>query len=200
MDFRVANAYDRMVKERLHAGEAKEIGVPYNLVRHETLEWVKSEPLEFPEHDVALVIRGKTDKQFYTDDGGLVIVDAKAGDGDPDRYWMQMMMYLFAKERPMEAVPIEVEAIGILQWALSEVEFKLNAQKSMAALTAPLRWYELTIDRETCLGKLGEVAAVAGRATPPPSGNWCEFCKTVELAKALDKSAMSEDEQEEERQ
>ncbi len=187
MDFRVANAYDRLIKDKLHAGEAEKLGIPYKLVRHEAIERVASEPIEFPDLGASLVIRGKTDKQFYTDDDQLVIIDAKAGDADPGKYWMQLMMYLYAIENPMEAVPREVAAIGILQWGLSKANFKLNADMSMAAISAPLRWVELPIDRVSMLRKLGDVAAIAGAAEPPEAGHYCETCKAVQQFIECDK-------------
>jgi len=181
----LGSAFDSAAKAHIKAQGAKAIGCPLDLAEPVSRTRVESKPISFPEHGINLVVRGNLDQAFTTTDDGFVIVDFKAGSSDPTEFWAQLMLYLWAVENPAKDTPQEVEAIGIIGLDFSAPSLKIS-ESNQAALIGSIAWHSLEIDRERLLKKMDDVASVAAASSPPDAGKWCDFCRSVELAKEGD--------------
>lgn len=188
-NYAIGNAFDSAAKAIVKEGRGEEFGIPYPIVSQAEKEWVCSEPIPYPDLDLQLVVRGKTDARFITDRDTVVLVDFKAGASEIRKFFDQLMLYCLALTKPEKGAGEVIEAIGIVQWNMREAKLNLRGAPLHGQISGPVVWGELEMDWVRVYDLLERVAKVASSVAPPESGGFCEFCFSVEAGARFDYEA-----------
>lgn len=139
---------------------------------------VESRPLEFPNYDLEIVVKGRLDALVRTTDDETIVVDYKTttkGEVAPRTYTAQLHAYAFALESPARAAD-ETTIDGLALLLYRPVSFSHRPEKAVSGLYGPTEWLEVPRDDASLHQLLERVAALSVGAVQPTPNPKCMFC------------------------
>lgn len=168
---------DGGMKAAIEPDALRTIGVPVREFRPG--EWVESKPYEHA--GAGIVIRGKVDRSFLTDDDEIGILDYKTTlprDAKADKYSRQLHAYAYALEHPAKGDPVPVGWTGLVCFDPYAGRFRVNGTD--AAITGRLVSLPIERDRAHFEKFLDRLCETLGADEPPRPRRGCATCEAID--------------------
>jgi hypothetical protein len=148
-------------------------------------KWVKSQPIDLPNHDSSCYIVGKFDTVVEFADSTYAVVDFKTTQPTPQHvpfYSPQLHAYAYALEHPaprrFKLSP--VTTLGLLCVEPTAMDLYRDDQ---VAYIGEMSWLEVPKDEPGFLDFIDQIMVVLGGSEPPPPGPECGYCRYREGAR-----------------
>jgi len=169
------NHYDGKFTSELH------IALPLGIVSHGE-KYVKSTPIQLPDHDATCYISGRFDIVVSFDDGSYGVIDFKTS--NPSResaalYSRQLHAYAYALEHPApgKLALSPVTKLGLLYFYPESVN-----QQGIDRLSyeADITWMEIEKDEAGFLNFIDQVLDVLESPETPECSPNCQWCSYID--------------------
>ena len=142
-------------------------------------KWVKSQPIERPNHDSSCFILGKFDTVMEFTDSTFGVVDFKTTEPTPKHvpfYSRQLHAYAYALEHP---APRRLKLSPITKLGLLCVEPTAidRYRDDQVAYIGDVSWLEIPKDEGEFLEFIDQILSVLERSEPPQPGPNCGYCR-----------------------
>jgi len=149
--------------------------------------YVKSEPIQLPDHNDTCFISGRFDIVVELEDGTYGVIDFKTANPNEkyrDLYSRQLHAYAYALEHPASTTLSlsPITKMGLLYFYPSKI-----SQPSIEWLSydAEIHWIEINKDEQGFLGFIGEALDVLESVEPPDSSPTCPWCGYISKLKNI---------------
>ncbi len=150
-------------------------------------EYVQSNPIRLPSHEVTCFIRGRFDIVIEFEDKTYGVIDFKTGKPNEkslNLYKRQLHAYAYALENPAPgALKLSpVTKMGLLYFYPSKID-----QESIEWLSyqAQIHWQEIPKDEGWFLEFVDEVLGVLESPQPPAPSPNCQWCGYIDKLKDI---------------
>ena len=148
-------------------------------------KWVKSQPMELPNHDSSCFILGKFDTVVEFADSTFGVVDFKTTEPTPTHvpfYSRQLHAYAYALEHPAPR-RFRLSPITTLGLLCVEPTAMDRHREDQVAYIGDVSWLEIPKDEGEFLDFIDQILSVLERSEPPPPGPKCGYCHYLEGAR-----------------
>lgn len=147
-------------------------------------KWVKSAPIEFPEHNSSCYIRGKFDTALQFNNGTFGVVDFKTSESKPEHttfYSRQLHAYAYALEHPAEN-SLRLNPVTVMGLLCVEPVMMNSLPSRQYAYIGNATWLECPKNENNFLNFLESILNLLEQPAPPPANPECGWCKYREQA------------------
>ncbi len=148
-------------------------------------KWVKSQPIDLPNHDSSCFILGKFDTVVEFVDSTYGVVDFKTTEPTPKHvpfYSRQLHAYAYALEHPAPR-RFRLSPITTLGLLCVEPTAMDRHRDDQVAYIGDMSWLEIPKDEGKFLDFIDQILSVLERSEPPPPGPECGYCRYREGAR-----------------
>lgn len=151
-------------------------------------KWVKSQPIELPNHDSSCFILGKFDTVAEFTDSTYGVVDFKTTEPTPKHvpfYSRQLHAYAYALEHP---APRKLKLSPITKLGLLCVEPVMmdRYENDQIAYIGDVSWLEIPKDEGEFLDFIDRILSVLELSEPPSPRPKCGYCRYREGARDIE--------------